>query len=152
ALLEELGHRVQHLDSPPVPMYFADDFLLYWAFLGFALVRNGRRIFGASFDRAKLDSLTLGLDRHTARNLHRLPLAIARLSAIRPRTARLFRSSDAVLTPTLADPPPVIGHLDPTADYEQVISRLVDWVAFTPLQNATGDPAISLPLAESAGG
>jgi amidase len=152
ALLEELGHRVQHLDSPPVPMYFADDFLLYWAFLGFALVRNGRRIFGASFDRAKLDSLTLGLDRHTARNLHRLPLAIARLSAIRRRTARLFRSYDAVLTPTLADPPPVIGHLDPTADYEQVISRLVDWVAFTPLQNATGDPAISLPLAESAGG
>jgi amidase len=152
ALLEELGHRVQHLDGPPVPMYFADDFLLYWGFLGFALVRNGRRMFGESFDRAKLDSLTLGLDRHTARNLHRLPLAIARLSAIRRRTARLFRTYDAVLTPTLADPPPVIGHLDPTAGYEQVISRLVDWVAFTPLQNATGDPAISLPLAESAGG
>jgi amidase len=109
-------------------------------------------MFGASFDRAKLDNLTLGLDRHTARNLHRLPLAIARLSAIRRRTARLFRTYDAVLTPTLADPPPVVGHLDPTADYEQVISRLVDWVAFTPLQNASGDPAISLPLAESAGG
>jgi amidase len=152
ALLEELGHRVQHLDSPPVPKYFTDDFLLYWAFLAFALVRNGRRMFGASFDRAKLDNLTLGLDRHTARNLHRLPLAIARLSAIRRRTARLFRTYDAVLTPTLADPPPVVGHLDPTADYEQVISRLVDWVAFTPLQNASGDPAISLPLAESAGG
>ena len=28
----------------------------------------------------------------------------------------------------------------------------MDWVAFTPLQNATGDPAISLPLAESASG
>ena len=42
---------------------------------------------------------------------------------------------------------PVIGHLDPTADYDQIISRLVDWVAFTPLQNVTGDPAISLPLA-----
>ncbi len=81
-----------------------------------------------------------------------MPLAIARLRAVRPQTARLFRTYDAVLTPTLADPPPPIGHLDPTADYQQIIDRLIDWVAFTPLQNATGEPAISLPLAESAEG
>ena len=152
ALLEELGHRVQHLDSPPVPAHFADDFVLYYGLLGFAVVRNGPRMFGDSFDRTRLDNLTLGFERHAAHNMHRLPLAIARLRAMRRRTARLFRTYDAVLTPTLADPPPPIGHFDPTADYEQIINRLVDWVAFTPLQNATGDPAISLPLGESAGG
>jgi amidase len=151
-LLEELGHRVQHLDRPPVPAHFADDFLLYYGLLSFALVRNGRRTFGESFDRTKLDNLTLGFERLAARNLPRLPLAIVRLRAMRRRTARLFGTYDAVLTPTLADPPPVIGHFDPTADYQQIINRLVDWVAFTPLQNATGDPAISLPLAESAAG
>ena len=59
---------------------------------------------------------------------------------------------DAVLTPTLADETPPIGYLDPMAPYEQVMDRLIDWVTFTPLQNATGDPAISLPLAESATG
>ena len=32
------------------------------------------------------------------------------------------------------------------------MERLVDWVAFTPLQNATGDPAVSLPLATTAAG
>ncbi|GAC1645428.1 MAG: hypothetical protein NVS4B6_18890 [Mycobacterium sp.] len=32
------------------------------------------------------------------------------------------------------------------------MDRLLDWVLFTPLQNATGDPAISLPLGESASG
>ncbi|MBV9513303.1 MAG: amidase [Mycobacteriaceae bacterium] len=152
ALLEELGHRVQHLDSPPVPGHFADDFILYYSFLAFVLVRNGRRMFGDSFDRAKLDNLTLGFEQHAARRLHRLPLAITRLRAMRRRTARLFRTYDAVLTPTVADPPPIIGHFDPAADYQQILDRLVDWVAFTPLQNATGDPAISLPLAESAGG
>jgi amidase len=120
--------------------------------LSFALVRNGRRRFGESFDRTKLDNLTLGFERLAARNLSRLPLAIVRLRAMRRRTARLFGTYDAVLTPTLADPPPVIGHFDPTADYQQIINRLVDWVAFTPLQNATGDPAISLPLAESVEG
>jgi amidase len=152
ALLEELGHRLQYLESPPVPAYFADDFLLYYGFLSFAVVHNGPRMFGPSFDRGKLDNLTLGFERHAARNMHRLPLAIARLSMIRRRTARLFRTYDAMLTPTVADPPPAIGHFDPSADYQQIINRLIDWVAFTPLQNATGDPAISLPLAESAEG
>ena len=32
------------------------------------------------------------------------------------------------------------------------MDRLLDWVAFTPLQNATGDPAISLPLATTSDG
>ncbi|MCV7279607.1 amidase [Mycolicibacterium flavescens] len=151
ALLEELGHRVDTIDNP-VPAYFMNDFLLYWSFLAFALVRGGRRTFGPSFDRSRLDNLTLGLERHAARNLHRLPVAIARLSRVRRITARLTTTYDVVLMPTLADAPPRIGHLDPTQDYEQIIGRLVDWVAFTPLQNATGEPAISLPLAESASG
>ena len=107
---------------------------------------------GPSFDRTKLDNLTLGLDRNAARNLYKLPLAIARLSASRRITARLSATYDAVLMPTLAEETPRIGQLDPTAPYEQIMDRLIDWVAFTPLQNATGDPAISLPLAESASG
>lgn len=152
ALLEELGHRVEQVDTPPVPAHFADDFLLYWAFLATVLVRGGRRMFGPSFDRSRLDNLTLGLDRHATRNLHRLPLATARLATLRRHTARFFRRYDAVLTPTVAAEPPRIGYLDPTADYEQIIDRLMGWVAFTPLQNATGEPAISLPLGESAAG
>jgi amidase len=151
ALLEELGHKVTEIDNP-VPARFKDDFLLYWTFLAFAVVRGGRRMFGTSFDRTKLDNLTLGLDRLASRNLHRIPLAIRRLSASRRVTQRLSGSYDAVLMPTLAEVTPRIGHLDPTADYDQVMGRLLEWVAFTPLQNATGDPAISLPLGESASG
>lgn len=151
ALLEELGHKVSAIDNP-VPERFVDDFLLYWSFLAFALVRGGRRAFGPSFDRGRLDNLTLGLERFASRNLHRVPVAIARLSRIRRITSRLSKTYDVVLTPTLADVTPRIGHFDPTADYEQIIGRLVDWVAYTPLQNATGEPAISLPLAMSASG
>ena len=56
-----------------MPARFKDDFLLYWQFLAFAIVRGGRRVFGPSFDRTKLDNLTLGLDRNAARNLYKLP-------------------------------------------------------------------------------
>jgi amidase len=149
-LLEELGHRVDHVEKPPVPASFASDFLLYWGLLAFGQIRLSRSALG--FDRSRLDNLTLGLDRLARRNMHRLPLALMRLRGTRRHTARFARTYDAVLTPTLADETPPIGYLDPTADYQQIIDRLEDWVAFTPLQNVTGEPSISLPLAESANG
>ncbi|KRF16721.1 amidase [Nocardioides sp. Soil797] len=151
ALLEELGHHVEMIE-PPVPDYFADDFLLYWSLLSAFSVRTGRLTYGRSWDASKLDNLTLGLAGHCRRNLHRLPLATARIGASKHISARFFRDYDVVLTPTVAHPTPEIGHLDPTNDYAEIIERLMDWVAFTPLQNATGDPAISLPLATTAAG
>jgi amidase len=151
-LLEELGHRVDHIEDPPVPSSFVTDFVLYWALLATGQIHLSRRKVGDTFDRTRLDNLTLGLDRHARRNMHRLPLAIMRLRGTRRHTARFAQTYDAVLTPTVADETPQIGYLDPTADYQQIMDRLQDWVAFTPLQNVTGEPAISLPLAESANG
>jgi amidase len=151
SLLEELGHRVEHLDEPPAPASFADDFVLYWGLLALAMARGGRRAFGDTFDRTRLDGLTLGLARHASRNLHRLPFVITRLRRLHRRTAKFFATYDAVLTPTLADATPRVGYLAPT-DYHQVMDRLSSWVAYTPLQNVTGEPAISLPLAQSADG
>jgi amidase len=150
-VLEELGHRVEHIDQHPVPDSFVDDFILYWGFLALMQVRTGRRAFGKTFDRTRLDALTLGLERHTAHNLYRLPGVIRRLRRMRRRSAEFYQTYDALLTPTLADPTPRVGYLAPT-DYQQLMDRLIDWVAFTPLQNVTGDPAISLPLAQSAEG
>jgi amidase len=149
--LEELGHHVEHV-APPVPSSFPDDFVLYWGTLALALVRGGRHQFGRTFDPTRLDNLTLGLERHARRNLHKLPLAIARLRRSSRVSARFFTQYDVALTPTLATETPRLGHLEPTADYDQIIDRLLDWVAFTPLQNANGDPAISLPLQQTAAG
>ena len=67
-------------------------------------------------------------------------------------SAEFHRSYDVALSPTLAHETPLVGHLDPTASYDVVMDRILDWVAFTPWQNATGDPAVSLPLATTAAG
>ncbi|OBF79207.1 amidase [Mycobacterium sp. 852002-51163_SCH5372311] len=149
-LLEELGHRVEQVDTW-VPTSFVDDFVMYWGFLALAQVSIGRRRFGKTFDRTRLDNFTLGLARHTRRNMHRLPTAIARLRTLRRRSAQFFGTHDVLLTPTLADPTPPVGYLAPT-DYDRLLERLTSWVAFTPLQNVTGEPAISLPLTQSANG
>jgi amidase len=150
-LLEELGHEVEEVPAP-APATLPDDFLLYWSMLAMVIVRTGRRSAGPSWDRTRLDNLTLGLDRHCRRHLHRLPGAIRRLRRLPAISAEHHRAYDVVLTPTLAHETPLVGHLDPTAPYDVVMERILDWVAFTPWQNATGDPAVSLPLATTASG
>lgn len=151
SLLEELGHTVVEV-APPVPDGFRDDFLLYWSMLAMFLVRTGRRRHGRSWDRTNLDNLTLGLARHAGRNLHHLPGTISRLKRSSRTSAAFYEQYDVTLCPTLATESPLVGHLDPTQGYETIIDRLMDWVAFTPLHNATGEPAISLPLATSSTG
>ena len=56
---------------------------------------------------------------------------------------------DLVLTPTCAEPPPVLGDL---TDPETGGSRLLPFVLFTAPFNVTGQPAMSVPLATSASG
>jgi amidase len=146
ALLESLGHHVSEA-SPPVPDSFVDDFLIYWSMLALITLRTGRLGFGSSWEPDRLDNLTHGLARHCARNLHRYPRATRALRRMAAASAEFYRDWDVVLSPTLAAPTPMLGYLDPTQDYETIIGRLVEWVAFTPYQNASGDPAISLPLA-----
>jgi amidase len=52
-----------------------------------------------------------------------------------------------LLTPTIATPPPPLGALVPTRDNpEAAIERLTATIQFTPQFNATGQPAITLPL------
>jgi amidase len=150
-LLESLGHHVEEVDAP-VPESFVEDFLSYWSLLSSVILATGRRTLNPSFDRRLTDNLTRGLARHGARKAYRLPLTLARLRASSYVSARVLGQYDAALTPVLAQPTPPLGWLDPNQPYEVVIERLIRLASFTPLQNATGDPAISLPLGTGAHG
>jgi amidase len=151
ALLEQMGHTVVPVD-PPVPDSFVDDFLVYWSLLALFLHHNGKRTFNETYNRHSNDNLTKGLALHAAKNSWRLPLAITRLQRSHRISKRFFADYDVVLNPTVAQVTPELGWLHPEQPYETVIDRLMTWVAFTPLQNATGDPAISLPMGMSSGG
>jgi amidase len=149
--LESLGHRIEPIEAP-VPASFDEDFLAYWALLSGFMTVTGKRTLDPSFDRSRLENLTLGLAKHGLRKAWKLPVTIARLRASSLRSARFYRDFDAVVSPVLAKPVPELGWLDASQPYEVLIDHLLQWVTFTPLQNATGDPAISLPLGTSATG
>jgi amidase len=149
--LESLGHDVEPI-ALPFAQRFADDFLLYWEALAFAVGIGGKYTIDRSFDRSRLEGLTVGLGRAFARRFYRLPLALRRLGKSRAGYAGLFVTHDAVLTPVTAYPTPPIGHLDPGLPFDELLERLVASAAFTPLANAAGGPAISLPASRTTEG
>jgi amidase len=60
---------------------------------------------------------------------------------------------DVWLTPTLAEPPLPLGSFDsPPEDPLWGFNRAVEYVPFTPIANATGQPAMSLPLSWNSEG
>jgi amidase len=151
ALLEKDGHIVEPI-TMPVTEQFADDFVQYWALLADLAVSTGRITFSRTFDAAKADGLTLGLREHHRANLRRTPGALRRLRRV-PRTyAEMFTKHEVVLSPVLAHVTPRLGYLSPTVPYAELIDRLRRYVAYTPLNNIAGTPAISLPMGLAAEG
>jgi len=61
-----------------------------------------------------------------------------------------FSNYDILLTPTLANPPLKIGDITMANDnWDNYLNQLLDEIPFTPLFNATGAPAASIPLGKS---
>jgi len=150
-LLEKLGHTVEPV-ALPVGEQFADDFVLYWGLLAMLAARFGPFTFGRPFDPSKLDGLTQGLRSHYRRNRGRTPAMLYRLRRTAPAYARLFCRHEVVLSPVLAHVAPRLGHLSPTVPFDVLIERLRAYVAYTPLNNIAGSPAVSLPAGLSPDG
>ena len=150
-LLTSMGHEVVEM-RPPVPDKFEEDFVAYWKFLGFMLRHFASQIYGVKVDAEKFDGLTKGLASSFPHVAHRAPLGFRRLHRSDREYARSFREWDVVLSPVLARTVPELGWLSPTQPFDVVFPRLREIVAFTPLNNATGGPAVSLPLGLSGGG
>lgn len=149
--LVSLGHDVTPVGLP-VGQQFADDFLLYWGFLAASAATLGPVAFGPRFDPRRVDNLTRGLRRHYLRNVHRSAAAFRRLRAV-PSVVEAWASDlDVVLSPVLAHVTPKLGHLSPAQPFDDLLDRLERYVAYTPLQNVAGTPAMTLPAGLAAEG
>lgn len=144
-LLTAQGHHVEPI-SLPVGEQFAADFELYWSLFAFAVALAGKRFVDPTFERDRLSDLTKGLSRSFKKNIVRAPGAIYRLRKSDEGYARIFDELDLVMTPTLGQVPPPIGHLGMDLPYDTLFPRVKDWVLYTPYANATGAPSISLSL------
>jgi amidase len=146
-----LGHTVDAIDYPATEQ-FGRDFLRYWALLAFAIERGGAQLYGAGFDRSRLEPFTLGLSGYARSLLLTMPATIARLRRFEHHYERLLAPYDVLLSPVVSQPAPLIGYLAPDVEFRTQVLRLLRYVPFTSLQNVSGTPAISLPLGRSRDG
>jgi amidase len=145
-LLEKLGHEIVEVQAP-VGQRFIADFSHYWAMLAFSVQKFGRRLYSKDFDASQLDPLTNYLAKRFLRQVWRTPGAISGLRKTTAQYAAAFDTTgiDAVLSPTLCHTTPRIGYLSPDVEFPEMFERLMNYVGFTPLQNASGAPGISVP-------
>ena len=79
--------------------------------------------------------------------------ALAELNTASRRFAGFFQDHDVWLTPTMATPPPPLGHLyADVTEVERFFERLWRFNPLNSVYNATGQPAITLPLHWSESG
>jgi amidase len=150
ALLVGLGHEVEELAAPVGPA-FADDFALYWSLLAAAMSRVGHRLL-PGLDRSRLDDLTRGLANHFRTHRREVVGAVTRLRRSSAVYAEALAGFDAVLTPVTAGVTPELGYLSPTLPFDELFARLIAHVSFTPVNNASGTPAISVPTGRTPDG
>ena len=138
-LLLSLGHDVEEIDVP-VPPEAVATFETCWAVLtALSAAPPGTEHL--------LRPLTVWLsERGRAVSGPEFGLAIGEARRIAARAVRMLAPYDAVLTPTLAQPPLPIGAIRDDADPARDFENQKAFTPWTSAWNLTGMPAVSLPL------
>ncbi len=150
--LKVLGHDVREFTAPVNGQTVSDAFTLYWAGMALEIREEIRKAAPGAPLEQLLEPLSLGLaDFAQKQGPAAMARAVAALKAAERSYAGIFPGIDVLLTPVLARPTVKIGEFAPTLPFEKFLS-IQDYVAYTPLINAVGAPAISLPLGWTASG
>lgn len=160
--LARLGHAVRQAAPPG----FADyrDRSLHGAVLGIDEYRGclreleqriGRSVGPEDVEPFLWSLAHLGADAGSGRRAEIPPATLAFsadwVAAWERRTLAWFETVDVLVTPTVGQPAPYLDDLDPRRlEPLALLERMVPHMAFTEIWNATGQPAISLPLAATA--
>ena len=159
-LCADLGHKVEETENLVVDSRFLDRFMDIWSSMAYELVENARLIGLTQMRWVSADDMlepfTHGLAdlyrRRLAENPNVLQDAAAYCAEISAAYDAFFEDYDIMLSPTLRRPPLLIGEQGSDKSYEALYDNILDYVTYTPQYNASGHPAISLPLFTGAQG
>jgi amidase len=152
-LCADLGHRVVEGAPALSGEEFAEHFLTLWAHGPAQIVEQLRSQPGGAQSVALLEPWTLGLaEEYVHKPLGSLEAALRYFAGVERLLDDFFAGVHVWLTPVLASPPPPLGELAPDVPFATLRERCIRYVSYTPVHNAAGTPAMSVPLAWSAAG
>ncbi len=139
ALLADLGHDVEDIDSPFDPS-LVPSFEVVWAVSSAGMPVDPAR-------EGELRPLTRWLrERGRATTAPQFTAAMAALQLASRRAIAATSAYDVVLTPTLAGLPAPVGWFQAAGDPRAEFGRMIGWTPFTAVYNTSGQPAVSVPL------
>ena len=147
-LCEDLGHGVEEATPPMDAEETTRAFMTLWATSTAYAVEGLARATGIKPSLDVLEGLTFGLYER-GKSIPAIQQIWAQQTLYRyARVAAAFHERfDIWLTPTLATPPMKLGVVDTAeTDVERGFAPIMNYVPYTAMQNATGQPAINLPL------
>ena len=153
-LCAALGHEVEEA-APDVDIDFLlPAFKVIWCSNLAAIVDFVAKLTGQTPSPETLEGVTYGFYEAGMRvGAAEYLQTKLRLNQMVRLVGRFHQTYDLWLTPTLGTPPIKLGWLDiDETDPDKAFAALLDYVPVTPLQNLTGQPAISLPLYWNADG
>ena len=143
-LLSALGHEIVEV-AHPVDDSFGPDFLRYWGLLAGLIRVAGLVDRRSGFDGSRIEPFTRELASVAREQAPLMPGTLRRLRALARDHESVYDSCDVLLSPVLAHEPPLLGYLGPDVEPRTHLLRVLRYVSFTPLQNVSGSPAISVP-------
>jgi amidase len=147
-LCADLGHQVEEASPPIDNEAMIAAFIPIWA-SGAAMQIDGIcALTGQTPGPDNLEGLTRALYAAGQKtSAPQLWAAIFQLQQMTRAVAAWHADYDIWLTPTLGAPPPPNGSFDlDSEDIAAGFAQMTDYVPFTAIQNATGQPAINVPL------
>ena len=151
---EELGHRVEEAQPLIGQEALGAAFTTVWA-VGAAWEIDGLGFLTGQTPRQDLfEPLTWALyQRGKQVSAVEYQNAVLTFQMTGRQVGAFMTQHDVWLCPTLGRPPVPLGTIDTRiGDIQLGFEPMLEYMAFTPLQNATGQPAISLPLHQSESG
>jgi len=145
ALCADLGHEVEPVDLDFEGEAFLEHFMNLWSSVPAGIVQRVQA--RGLAPESVLEPVTLGLaERFSRAPDDAVPRAAAFFEAYARRIDLYFRQHDMLLSPVLRRPPIPIGEQAGTKPFDQVYGPMIDYVSYTPIWNATGHPAMSVPM------
>ncbi|HEX3651268.1 MAG TPA: amidase family protein [Rhizomicrobium sp.] len=148
ALCSDLGHNLEEASPQLDPESLIQPFMALWgANLAAGLDYFGRLI-GREPAETDFEGLTWGLYRAGKQvSASEYLTAKAVMAHAAREAARFHQTYDVWFSATLGSPPVRLGTFDmEERDPMRAFTPLIEYVPFTAMQNATGQPAINLPL------
>jgi amidase len=140
-----LGHEIIEVKNPVSGQEFLDAFLTVWASIPVQLVQLAISLKLKPED--VLEPWTIGLAEFFAKKpKDALAKSLAYFKTEEAAMDAFFSHYDAWLTPVLSSTPPKLGEQAPTVPFDTLYERITSYVAYTPIHNVAGTPAMSVPL------